>query len=88
MTAHINENVADTAYSYAVGPDQETARHYGQSFTWTCRSCSNVIQDHGICNGPAEDEEGHTERCSRLAATIDSWNAQWDAIEADWEAGQ
>ena len=88
MTGHINENVADTAYSYAVGPDPEAARYYGQSFTWTCPSCSNVIHDHGMCNGPADDEEGHAEHCSRLAATIDAWNAQWEAIEADWEAGQ
>lgn len=87
-TAHVNENVADTVYNYAVGTDPETARYYSQSFTWTCSSCTNTIRDHGMSNGPADDEQGHAEHCPRLAATIDAWNAEWDAVEADWEAGQ
>ena len=88
MTAHINDNIADTAYSYAVGPDPETARYYGQSFTWTCPSCTSIIRDHGLANGPADDEEGHAEHCVRLTAAIEARNAEWDELEADWEAGQ
>lgn len=88
MTAHVNENIADTAYTYAVGPDPETARYYGQSFTWRCPSCTGIIRDHGLANGPADDEEGHAEQCARHAATIQAWNAEWDDLEADWEAGE
>ena len=88
VTAGVSESLADTAYTYAVGPDPDTARYYGHSFAWTCPSCSSPIRDHGMSNGPADDEEGHAEHCTRLAATIDAWNAEWDELEADWEAGQ
>lgn len=88
MTANVSESLADTAYTYAVGPDPDTARYYGHSFAWTCQSCSSVIRDHGIANGPADDEEGHAEHCPRLTAAIDAWHAEWEEPEADWEAGQ
>jgi hypothetical protein len=87
-TAHINDSIADTVYNYATGTDPETARYYSQSFTWTCPSCSSTIRDHGMSNGPADDEQGHARHCPRLAATIDAWNAERDDLEADWEAGQ
>lgn len=83
------ETVAEAAFTYAAGhPDTEHARRYGRSVTWTCGSCDRAISDHGLCNGPADDEVGHTTNCPRLAATIDAWDAEWEAIEADWEAGQ
>lgn len=83
------ETVAEAAFTYAAGhPDTETARRYGRSVTWRCGSCDKVIIDHGLCNGPAGDERGHAQNCPRLAATIAAWDAGWDAIEADWEAGQ
>jgi hypothetical protein len=44
--------------------------------------------DHGLCNGPADDEQGHTENCARHAATVAAWNAEWEAADAEWEAGQ
>jgi hypothetical protein len=88
MSANVNESLADAAYTYAVGPDPDSARYYGHSFAWTCPSCSNAIRDHGLASGPADDEEGHARHCTRLAATIDAWNAEWDELEADWEAGQ
>jgi len=47
-----------------------------------------VISDRGLCNGPAEDERGHTESCARLAATVARLEAEWAAAEAEWEAGQ
>jgi hypothetical protein len=76
------DTVAEAAYAYAAGsPDTETARRYGQSFTWACRSCDQYISDRGLISGPADDEHGHAEGCARLAAAI----ARWDA---DWEAGQ
>jgi len=76
------QTVGEAAYTYAAGrPDTETATRYGRSFAWTCPSCDRVISDHGLYNGPAEDERGHTDRCLRLAATV-------ARSEAEWEAGQ
>jgi hypothetical protein len=57
----------------------ETTWFYGRSFGWTCRSCDKAISDRGPCNGPADDEHGHARNCTRLAATIADWDAQWEA---------
>jgi len=76
------QTVGEAAYTYAAGrPDTETALRYGRSFAWTCPSCDRAISDHGLFNGPADDERGHTDRCPRLAATM-------ARSEAEWEAGQ
>jgi len=83
------ETVAETAFTYAAGhPDTETACRYGRSVNWTCGSCDELISDHGLSNGPAEDERGHAGTCPRLAATVAAWDAEWDALDADWEAGR
>lgn len=83
------ETVAEAAYTYAAGrPDTETAWCYGRSFAWTCRSCEGLISDFGLCNGPADDEQGHAEDCARLAATVAAWDAESAAFDANWEAGQ
>jgi hypothetical protein len=80
---------AEAAYSYAAGsPDTETARRYGRSFSWTCGSCEGLISDHGLCNGPADDERGHADDCARLAATVAAWDAESAEFDAEWEAGQ
>jgi len=85
----VGETVAEAAFTYAAGhPDAETARRYGRSVTWTCGPCDERIIDHGLCNGPADDECGHAQNCPRLAATIAAWDAEWDALDAQWEAGQ
>jgi len=83
------EPVAEAAFTYAAGhPDTETSRRYGHSVTWTCGSCDKLISDHGLSNGPAEDERGHAGKCPRLAATIAAWDAEWESLDADWEAGR
>jgi hypothetical protein len=83
------DTIAEAAYSYAAGrPDTETARRYGRSFSWTCGSCESLISDHGLCNGPADDERGHAGDCTRLAATVAAWDAESAALDAEWEAGQ
>ena len=80
---------AEEAYSYATGNrNPETAWAYGPSFTWTCGSCDGLISDRGLCNGPADDERGHANGCTRLAATIAAWDAESAALDAAWEAGQ
>ena len=66
------DTIAEAAYSYTAGsPDTETARRYGRSFSWTCGSCEALISDHGLCNGPADDERGHADDCARLATEPD-----------------
>jgi len=81
------DTIAEAAFTYAAGhPD--TPRVYDRSVTWTCGSCDKAISDVGLVAGPAEDERGHTGSCPRLAATIRAWDVEWDAVEAEWEAGQ
>jgi hypothetical protein len=76
--------VAEAAYTYAAGsPYTDTAVRYGQSFLWRCRSCDQAISDRGLIAGPADDELGDTDGCSRLAAAV----AEWDTgLDADLEA--
>lgn len=72
--------VAEAAYAYVAGsPNTHTARTYGRSFTWTCRSCDQPISDRGLIAGPADDERGHTGNCPRLAEAVTEWNAGWEA---------
>jgi hypothetical protein len=83
------ESTGEAAFSYAAGsPDTDSARRYGRSFTWTCRTCDGLILDQGLCNGPSDDERGHAARCTRLAATIAASDAEAAIREAEREAGQ
>ena len=83
------DTIAEAAYSYAAGsPDTETARRYGRSFSWTCGSCEGLISDHGLCNGPADDERGHVGDCARLAATVAARDVELAEFDAEWEAGR
>jgi len=76
--------VAEAAYTYAAGsPYTDTAMRYGRSFPWRCRSCEHTISDRGLINGPTDDELGHGENCSRLAAAVAEWNA---GLDSDREA--
>ena len=79
--------IAEAAFTYAAGhPD--TSYGYDRSVTWHCDSCDQAISDHGPENGPAEDEQGHTDNCPRIAADITARDAEWNAVEADWEVGE
>jgi hypothetical protein len=72
--------VAEAAYTYAAGsPCTDTAARYGRSFGWRCQSCNHTISDRGLIGGPADDELGHTEDCTRLAAAVAEWDAGWEA---------
>lgn len=85
----VGNTVAEAAFTYAAGhPDTEHARRYGRWIGWTCKSCDQPIIDYGLRNGPADDEQGHTEKCPGHVATIAAWNAEWDALDTDWEADQ
>lgn len=81
-------DTAEAAFTYAAGPpDTEHADCYGRAVAWHCDSCDRYIIDHGPCNGPADDERGHISTCSRLAA-ITKDQAERDALDTEWEAGQ
>jgi len=72
--------VAEAAYTYAAGsPHTDTAVQYGRSFVWRCRSCDQAISDRGLIAGLADDELGHAEDCSRLAAAIAERDVGWEA---------
>ena len=72
--------VAEATYTYAAGnPDTGTALRYGRSFAWRCASCEQVISDHGLIAGPANNEIGHAGDCGRLAAAVAEWDAGWEA---------
>lgn len=78
----------DAAYTYAAGRPDTEAPWQPRSFYWTCRSCDQNISDRGLVQGPADDEPGHAENCTRLGAAQASWNAQAAQRDAEWEAGQ
>jgi hypothetical protein len=76
-TDRTGEIVAEAAYTYATGSSgTETAMRYGRSFLWRCPSCDQAIGDRGLIAGPADDEPGHADGCSRLAAAVAEWEAE------------
>jgi hypothetical protein len=80
------DTIAEAAYTYAAGrPDSEHARRYGRYVTWRCASCDGLVRDRGPFMGPVDNEPGHTEDCTRLAAESAPWDAHWDT---EWEAGR
>jgi hypothetical protein len=79
---------ADAAYTYAAGRPDTEAPWRPRSFGWTCRSCDQNIADRGLIQGPADDEPGHAETCTRLAAAVAEWDAEAARWDAEWEAGQ
>jgi hypothetical protein len=76
---------ATAAYDYAAGnPASALARSYGRSVPWTCPACLGTVSDKGLLQGPREDEPGHKDGCSRLAADVAAWDKMWD----DWDGAE
>ena len=51
----------------------------GPTFAWPCPACGQTVIDYGPEAGSPEDQEtGHGQGCTRLAAVIAAWNAQWE----------
>src|SRR5262249_49350901 len=83
------DTIAEAAYTHAAGrPATETAISYGRSFVWTCHACDKAISDHGPCNGPADDEQGHKDNCPRLDAAIAAWQGRMGSRAVTWPALQ
>jgi hypothetical protein len=81
---HTAMTAAEAAYTYAAGHPDTEAPWRPRSFTWTCRSCNQAISDQGLIAGPADDEHGHADDCSRLTAAVADWNT---GLETELEAG-
>jgi len=59
------------------------------SFYYTCPACAQGISDRGPYEShPEDNDRGHADGCTRLAADVAAWQAQRDAEDAEWEAGQ
>jgi hypothetical protein len=50
------------------------------SFSWTCQACGKRVSDYGPDGGthPSDTEQGHAESCTRLAAAVAEYMAQWE----------
>jgi hypothetical protein len=83
---HIGYDLAVAAYEHVTGkPDV----FRDVSFYWTCPACDQGISDRGPYEShPEDNERGHADSCARLAADVAAWQAQRDAEDAEWEAGQ
>ncbi|HVB41430.1 MAG TPA: hypothetical protein VNF47_01830 [Streptosporangiaceae bacterium] len=77
---------ADAAFNYAAGHPDTEAPWRPRTFSWTCRSCDQHISDHGLIQGPTDDEYGHARSCTRLAAAIAEREAEAARWDAEWEA--
>lgn len=77
-------SVAEVAYEQIVGqPDLWR----NVSMYWRCPACGQDITDRGPYNSrPADNEHGHAEDCSRVAAEVDAWQAEQDRREEAWQA--
>ena len=91
----LDENGQRTGYDLAVRAFEyiTDAGHHDRSgtlsFYYPCPACEQGISDRGPYEShPEDNEHGHAEGCTRLAADIAAWQAQRDGEDAEWEAGQ
>ena len=64
---------AEAAYRYA-----SPGHDHGDYFLWTCPACGGNIRDYGPEVPLREAEQGHAENCSRWAAAVRAWDAEWE----------
>lgn len=77
LTGDADGSASRAAFDYAAGdPGSHYARTYGQSFPWRCPSCQGLVSDRGPEYDP--HEPGHEAGCERFAATVATWEAQWE----------
>jgi hypothetical protein len=78
-----DRTVAEAAYEQMTGSATSWSSH-GPLFVWRCTACVRVISDRGPYERhPADNESGHAEDCSRLAAEVERWRASCDDEGAD-----
>ena len=73
--------LAVAAHEYAAGKPDAWRQ---SSFGYDCQACGKGVSDLGPYEShPEDNERGHAEGCTRLAAEVASWQARQD----EWEAG-
>jgi hypothetical protein len=78
----VGYDLAVAAYEHVTG---EPDLFRDVSFYWRCAACEQGISDKGPYEShPEDNERGHADTCTRLAADVEAWHAEQDA----WEAGQ
>jgi hypothetical protein len=76
--------LAKAAFRYAAGdPGTESGRRHGHSFIWRCPACAGLISDRGPISDPMDDEPGHAEGCTRLAAEMAAWEVSWAELSPE-----
>jgi hypothetical protein len=67
--------LAVRAYEYFTGPPDIW---HQPIFSWTCPACGQHVSDRGPYEGnPLDNEQGHAEDCTSLAAEVTAWDARW-----------
>jgi hypothetical protein len=80
-------SAAEQAYEHAAG--EPSQQFDPRTFYYTCGSCAQGVTDRGPYEShPHDRETGHAETCTRMTAEVTAWQAERDAEEAQWEAGQ
>jgi hypothetical protein len=66
------DDPARLAFDYCAGlarpPEFDQPR-----FLWDCPACGQTVADHGSASSPARSQQGHADRCERLAADVAEW---------------
>ncbi len=74
-------SVAELAYEQVVGQPDLWSQ---VNMYWTCPACGQNVTDRGPYDShPLDNEHGHAEDCSRMAAAVAACQAERDR----WEAG-
>ena len=65
------ETTADAAFTYATGtPGTRSTGRPDRVFPWQCRSCNQLVIDHGPAHSPRDSERGHDPGCPRLTPAL------------------
>jgi hypothetical protein len=80
-------SLGEEAYTYSAG--RPTAWGHNPTVGFSCASCKQFITDRGPYEShPSDNEQGHAGNCARFGAEVATWQAQRDAEDAEWEAGE
>jgi hypothetical protein len=73
-------SVGAAAYERLAGPPASWQLQ-GPSFVWRCPACDRVIFDRGPYDSPDDNQPGHANDCSRLAAELARWRNSFEHEE-------
>ena len=71
-------SLAEAAFDYAVDAEH-AGRFETLTFSWACPACGGFVTEREPCGGHPEDNEpGHKDGCTRLAALVAEYDARWE----------